>query len=109
MPHTSVTHDESWTLTVSRAAGDDWPDTPIPHTRSGAMYRPEFITCTVRRGFAFTFSVHGFRLKKDGTRSLNGFIDRYLRPGAEGTPQWAAGAVAQARAVHNLTDEALER
>jgi hypothetical protein len=112
VPIAKVLHEETWTIFIARSEGDDWPDIPVRYTSvPGSMYRPDRITLTLRRGGSAgcVYSIHGQRLKKDGTAGMNGIIDRHLRVGSQGSPEWADAVIAKVRAERNLTDEALER
>lgn len=106
MPVTYMKHTETWNLDINREPGDEWPDMPVQYSGvRDAMFRPDLITVAIRRGGNVTFSVHGRRIRKDGTPGLNGTSS--IRHGSE--PKWAADVVAAARAEHNLTEEALGR
>ena len=74
MPTLDHTHRESWRFTVSRNAGDEWPDSrPVPFSRIDRHYRPEAMTVLYEtQGYGApislrSFDIHGHRILKGGT------------------------------------------
>lgn len=61
-------HTERWTFGIERDETDGWPDTPVPYSQAGALFRPEKITVRLERDARRPgLSVRGWRLKSDGT------------------------------------------
>lgn len=96
-------HDESWTVTIYRN-DDDWPDVPVQYTSvKGKMFRPDSILFTVRRAADFHFTISGAPRRKNGEPANSRTFSEYHRT----SPEWAVAIVAEARAEHLITEEAL--
>ena len=65
---TPLRHAESWTFGIERDEADAWPDSPVPYSQVGALFRPERITVHLERDAREpNLTVTGWRLKGDGT------------------------------------------
>ena len=104
MSAADVVHDESWTLIIHRAAGDDWPDRPVEYTSVvGKMYRPEKITAHLARGHRASVTVRGSVVKRDGTA---GQVPQDERFWSHRTPPgWVVAEIRAVREAHGLTPD----
>lgn len=96
-------HRETWTLVITRADGDDWPDRPRPYGARG-NYHIEKIRLSLTRGRKRPdVSLSGYVPKADGTpgaRRASESFDFGPPP-----PAWVTELVRLARTARELTPD----
>lgn len=101
--HGTLTHAESWTFTVERDETDAWPDSPVPYSQAGAMFRPEQVLVELVRDTREPhLTVTGWRLKGDGTPGRQEVRVRWYDVGKLRDGDWVAEVVNHWRQVLGL-------
>jgi hypothetical protein len=100
---TELTHEETWTLVITRGELEHWPDLTMTRTRSGVTHwRPEVITVQLRRGSSEPgpLVITGRRRNQDGSPGNRQRSETWYA--RDTWPEWADEAVTEHRAQLRL-------